>query len=232
MEVATAAATQQQQQQHYVNPAASATASTTVADTRVESQSNGISSTTISSKTMHHHHQQAGQAGTSSVPVLPATTSTKISSATPSNVTNSGHASSTNRHSKTSSNSTTSCQRLPRHSTSNSPGTPNRHVNFGGGDSAEEKKREKFLTAKYGAHQMALIRKRLRVEMWMYERLQELYGADDIEIDLDEVLDMDDESDRRTYISELLRIDGNHPCTKSERVNGFVGDLLEKVKTL
>ena len=50
-------------------------------------------------------------------------------------------------------------------------------MNFGGGDSAEEKKREKFLTAKYGAHQMALIRKRLRVEMWMYERLQELYGA-------------------------------------------------------
>lgn len=79
---------------------------------------------------------------------------------------------------------------------------------------------------------MALIRKRLRVEMWMYERLQELYGADDIEIDLDEVLDMDDESDRRTYISELLRIDGKHPCTKAERVNVFVGDLLEKVKTL
>jgi len=231
MEVATAAATsQQQQQQHYVNPAASVTASTTVADTRVDSQSNGVSTTTISSKTMHHHHQH--QAGTSSA--LPATTSTKISSATPSNATtNSGHAaSSTNRHSTTSSNSTTSCQRLSRHSSSNSPGTPNRHVNFGGGDSAEEKKREKFLTAKYGAHQMALIRKRLRVEMWMYERLQELYGADDIEIDLDEVLDMDDESDRRTYISELLRIDGNHPCTKSERVNGFVGDLLEKVKTL
>ncbi len=74
----------------------------------------------------------------------------------------------------------------------------NKHVNFNGG--GEEKKREKFLTAKYGAHQvreeamipvpkhththlslspvqMALIRKRLRVEMWMYERLQEIYGA-------------------------------------------------------
>ena len=50
-------------------------------------------------------------------------------------------------------------------------------MNFGGGGNGEEKKREKFLTAKYGAHQMALIRKRLRVEMWMYERLQELYGA-------------------------------------------------------
>jgi len=112
------------------------------------------------------------------------------------------------------------------------PGTPNKHVNFGGSQTSEEKKREKFLTAKYGAHQMALIRKRLRVEMWMYERLQELYGADDIEIDLDEVLDMDDESDRRTYIIELLRIDGNNACIKAERVSVFVSDLLEKVKTL
>ena len=67
---------------------------------------------------------------------------------------------------------------LSRHQQSNSPpNTPNKHVNFNGGQTTEEKKREKFLTAKYGAHQMALIRKRLRVEMWMYERLQELYGA-------------------------------------------------------
>ena len=106
------------------------------------------------------------------------------------------------------------------------PGTPNKHVNFGGSGASEEKKREKFLTAKYGAHQMALIRKRLRVEMWMYERLQEIYGAvcifllnglkyilntvfgllqDDIEIDLDEVLDMDDETERRTYISVSVK---------------------------
>ena len=61
--------------------------------------------------------------------------------------------------------------------TNAAPGTPNKHVNFGGSGNSEEKKREKFLTAKYGAHQMALIRKRLRVEMWMYERLQEIYGA-------------------------------------------------------
>lgn len=111
------------------------------------------------------------------------------------------------------------------------PATPNRHVNFGGG-TGEEKKREKFLTAKYGAHQMALIRKRLRVEMWMYERLQELYGADDIEIDLDEVLDMEDEQDRRHYISEILRLDGNNIRMSPDRMNLFVGDLLEKVKTL
>jgi len=111
------------------------------------------------------------------------------------------------------------------------PGTPNKHVNFGGSNGCEEKKREKFLTAKYGAHQMALIRKRLRVEMWMYERLQEIYGADDIEIDLDEVLDMEDEAERRTYISELLRVGCKRPL-KVEHVNHFVGDLLEKVKTL
>jgi len=110
------------------------------------------------------------------------------------------------------------------------PGTPNKHVNFGQSN-GEEKKREKFLTAKYGAHQMALIRKRLRVEMWMYERLQEIYGADDIEIDLDEVLDMEDESERKTYISELLRVGCKRPL-KVEHVNLFVGDLLEKVKTL
>jgi len=111
------------------------------------------------------------------------------------------------------------------------PATPNRHVNFGGGNGTEEKKREKFLTAKYGAHQMALIRKRLRVEMWMYERLTELYGADDIEIDLDEVLDMEDDQDRRHYINELLR-DGNNIRMAPDRINLFVGDLLEKVKTL
>jgi protein phosphatase 1 regulatory subunit 14B len=113
----------------------------------------------------------------------------------------------------------------------NTPSTPNKHVNFGGQGQTEERKREKFLTAKYGAHQMALIRKRLRVEMWMYERLQELYGADDIEIDLDEVLDMEDETDRRRYISELLRVDHGNAVSK-DNVNVFVGDLLEKVKTL
>ena len=54
------------------------------------------------------------------------------------------------------------------------PSTPSKTVNFSGNQD-NEKKREKFLTAKYGAHQMALIRKRLRVEMWMYDQLQTLY---------------------------------------------------------
>ena len=44
--------------------------------------------------------------------------------------------------------------------------TPNKAVNFTTNPDGE-KKREKYLTAKYGAHQMALIRKRLKVEMWI-----------------------------------------------------------------
>ena len=82
------------------------------------------------------------------------------------------------------------------------PATPNRHVNFGGG-TGEEKKREKFLTAKYGAHQMALIRKRLRVEMWMYERLQELYGAVSIE---SQAMN----TKIRTILFCFIRIDDSH----------------------
>ena len=38
-----------------------------------------------------------------------------------------------------------------------------------------KERKEKYLTAKYGSHQMALIRKRLSVEMWMFDQLQVLY---------------------------------------------------------
>lgn len=61
------------------------------------------------------------------------------------------------------------------------------HVNFnrGGGcgngqaaaDDDEEEgdsRKKKYLTAKYGQQQMNLIKKRLKIEMWLHERLQEL----------------------------------------------------------
>ena len=59
------------------------------------------------------------------------------------------------------------------HSKKSAPSTPSKAVNFTANPSGE-KKREKYLTAKYGAHQVALIRKRLKVEMWMFDQLQEL----------------------------------------------------------
>ena len=51
----------------------------------------------------------------------------------------------------------------------------NLHVEFAGQPGELKERKEKYLTAKYGAHQMALIRKRLGVEMWMFDQLQCLY---------------------------------------------------------
>lgn len=49
-------------------------------------------------------------------------------------------------------------------------------VNFNDFNDLNEIKDEKkkYLTAKYGIHQMSLIRKRLNVENWMIEKLNEL----------------------------------------------------------
>lgn len=58
--------------------------------------------------------------------------------------------------------------------TERSPSKSGLHVNFSEKGEVKEK-REKFLTAKYGSHQMTLIRKRLAVEMWLYDELQKLY---------------------------------------------------------
>lgn len=55
-----------------------------------------------------------------------------------------------------------------------SPGRAGLRVNFTEKGEVKER-REKFLTAKYGSHQMSLIRKRLAVEMWLYDELQKLF---------------------------------------------------------
>jgi hypothetical protein len=55
-----------------------------------------------------------------------------------------------------------------------SPGRTGLRVNFTDKGEVKER-REKFLTAKYGTHQMSLIRKRLAVEMWLYDELQKLF---------------------------------------------------------
>ncbi|KAK6640262.1 hypothetical protein RUM44_011948 [Polyplax serrata] len=57
-----------------------------------------------------------------------------------------------------------------------SPAKAGLHVNFIEKTDVKEK-REKFLTAKYGSHQMGLIRKRLAVEMWLYDELQKLFES-------------------------------------------------------
>lgn len=51
------------------------------------------------------------------------------------------------------------------------------HVNFNnnGDKDVNDDRKKRYLTAKYGQHQMNLIKKRLKVEMWMYDELQTLF---------------------------------------------------------
>lgn len=56
--------------------------------------------------------------------------------------------------------------------------SPRNHVDFKIKDREAEKERKtRYLTAKYGQHQMMLIRKRLAVEDWLYEELRTLYNC-------------------------------------------------------
>ncbi|XP_075225336.1 protein phosphatase 1 regulatory subunit 14B isoform X3 [Lycorma delicatula] len=116
-----------------------------------------------------------------------------------------------------------------------SPAKAGLHVNFSEKGEVKER-REKFLTAKYGSHQMSLIRKRLAVEMWLYDELQKLYEssessttkAREVEVDIDELLDMDNDDQRRRHLQELL----SDAKKSAHDVKKFVDDLLERTKTL
>uniref|UniRef100_A0A182F4N2 Uncharacterized protein n=1 Tax=Anopheles albimanus TaxID=7167 RepID=A0A182F4N2_ANOAL len=87
-----------------------------------------------------------------------------------------------------------------------SPGRTGLRVNFTEKGEVKER-REKFLTAKYGSHQMSLIRKRLAVEMWLYDELQKLFDppTEAIDVDIDEILDMDTDDIRRSHLVFYLR---------------------------
>lgn len=119
-----------------------------------------------------------------------------------------------------------------------SPAKTGLHVNFKDKGEIKEK-REKFLTAKYGHHQMSLIRKRLAVEMWLYEELKKLYESkskkqvddvnnDEVEVDIDELLDMDSDEERRRHLQNLLM---NAKGSQSD-IKKFINELLDKAKTL
>ncbi|KAK3092914.1 hypothetical protein FSP39_008820 [Pinctada imbricata] len=90
--------------------------------------------------------------------------------------------------------------------------SPRGHVSFINKNKEEEKeKRQKYLTAKYGQHQMMLIRKRLAVEDWIYEQLRNLYccKADeddhDCNLDLEDILNLDTDAERREYAQTELK---------------------------
>ncbi|KAI1308953.1 hypothetical protein HDE_00228 [Halotydeus destructor] len=112
------------------------------------------------------------------------------------------------------SNSTTSNGSASRPASGSTPSknsstskSPSIHVNFQNEKPELSERKKKYLTAKYGQHQMSLIKKRLRVEMWMYEQLHLLYGLEDnqenneLEIDLDELMDIEDERERKVWLN-------------------------------
>lgn len=97
-----------------------------------------------------------------------------------------------------------------------------------------KERKEKYLTAKYGAHQMSLIRKRLGVEMWMFDQLQTLYPPqaegkhEEKEVDLDELLDVEDDLKKKRFLREVLS-----DCKQTpDKIEKFIDELLEKAKTL
>uniref|UniRef100_A0A336MEM5 CSON000531 protein n=1 Tax=Culicoides sonorensis TaxID=179676 RepID=A0A336MEM5_CULSO len=110
-----------------------------------------------------------------------------------------------------------------------SPGRTGLRVNFTEKGEVKER-REKFLTAKYGSHQMSLIRKRLTVEMWLYDELQKLYDppTEAIDVDIDTLLDMDTDEIRKSHLYSLLS-----DCKRPQQdVSCFVNDLLVKIHKL
>lgn len=101
-------------------------------------------------------------------------------------------------------------------------------VNFEEGEEHLEG-RKKYLTAKYGGHQMALIRKRLGVETWLLEALSKLYTEPTSkELDLDELLDIEEDGLRRRFLQHFL-VDCDASVSDIEK---FIDELLDQAHKL
>merc|ERR1719483_55652 len=94
-------------------------------------------------------------------------------------------------------------------------------------DSHSEKKK-KYLTAKYGQHQMLLIKKRLKVEMWVFDELRKLYESEgddhDCDLDVEDLLNCDTDSERRQYAERQLA----DAKQSRDHVNKFIEELLKQ----
>jgi len=123
-------------------------------------------------------------------------------------------------------------------SNSMSPTTPPGRVGFSlESDSVlvDNKERERYLTAKYPKHQMGLIRKRLAVEDWVDTELKRLFNISDEDcetydtiIDLDELLNLDTDSQRSQYIQQKIA----HAPKSTSSLEKFTEELLKKANTL
>ncbi|KAK6109079.1 PKC-activated protein phosphatase-1 inhibitor family protein [Brugia pahangi] len=107
-----------------------------------------------------------------------------------------------------------------------------KHARFNDQKIRKTNERSRMLTMKYGKHQMMLIKKRMNVESWIDDQLNELYksAADNIDIDVDAILDLSTELERRHYIMDLLR-KTHCPATDSQ-IHDFLDQLIQKLNML
>ncbi|CAH1792598.1 unnamed protein product, partial [Owenia fusiformis] len=113
-----------------------------------------------------------------------------------------------------------------------SPTSP-RHLSFIEPNSKQDE-RKKILTMRYGKDQMNLIKKRLRVEFWMHEELEKLFGCKghetyDADVDLDDILDLETDQERYQYLTKEII---NTPKSSPQDIHNFITELLKKVNTL
>lgn len=119
---------------------------------------------------------------------------------------------SSNNAKKYSSKTLASSSSSSTNSSTSSTGSVN--VKFSGFFKDKIDEREKYLTAKYPNHQMALIKKRLKVEFWIDEQVKNLFSANDDnskeDYDIcaddlvDNLLDMESDNERRYFILNEL----------------------------
>uniref|UniRef100_A0A5S6R117 Uncharacterized protein n=1 Tax=Trichuris muris TaxID=70415 RepID=A0A5S6R117_TRIMR len=109
-------------------------------------------------------------------------------------------------------------------------GHPPTRIRFSSRDDYENE-RNRILTIKYGKEQMALIRKRLHVEMWLLDQLESLCDKEKCKedaIDIEQLLDMASDAERRSFLEEELK----PRCSDPRKIESFTEELLEKLKTL
>jgi len=88
---------------------------------------------------------------------------------------------------------------------------------------------------KYGKQQMMLIRKRIRVETWLEEQIEELFDGDDqliakCDLDVDKVLDVDTDRARRQLILDEINKVGCQ--TTQAQIQAFADDFMDQLNTL
>ncbi|CAE17849.1 Protein phosphatase 1 regulatory subunit 14B [Caenorhabditis elegans] len=107
-----------------------------------------------------------------------------------------------------------------------------KHARFGDSKSRMED-RSRVLTMKYGKHQMALIRKRMKVENWIETEVTKLFNGNEtnnVDIDLDVIQDIEDVTGKRKFAFEQLQ-KAHCPCSM-DKIIMFLDELIIQLNTL